>query len=134
MNEQPALLRPSILLHIEGLLVLTASCIAYGYWFPHHWLLFACLLLVPDVSLLPFVSGPGAGKSAFYNAVHSYILPALLGALAFYLGHIFLEEASLIWISHIGMDRMLGFGLKYPTSFKFTHIQSAANPEPLTAK
>jgi hypothetical protein len=32
---------------------------------------------------------------------------------------------SLIWIAHIGFDRMLGFGLKYPTVFKDTHL----NPE-----
>lgn len=134
MSSRPLLFRPAILLHLEGFLVLIASCIAYGYWFPHHWVLFACLLLVPDVSLLPFASGPGAWKSALYNAVHSYILPALLGTLALYLGQTFLEQASLIWISHIGLDRMLGFGLKYPTSFKFTHIQSAANPGPLTGK
>jgi hypothetical protein len=32
---------------------------------------------------------------------------------------------GLIWIVHIGMDRMLGFGLKYPTGFKETHLQRA---------
>ena len=29
----------------------------------------------------------------------------------------------MIWIAHIGMDRMLGFGLKYPTRFSDTHLQ-----------
>jgi len=29
----------------------------------------------------------------------------------------------LIWISHIGLDRMLGYGLKYPTQFRDTHLQ-----------
>jgi hypothetical protein len=29
----------------------------------------------------------------------------------------------MIWIAHIGMDRMLGFGLKYPTRFNATHLQ-----------
>lgn len=28
----------------------------------------------------------------------------------------------LIWLAHIGMDRMLGYGLKYPTDFKDTHL------------
>jgi hypothetical protein len=41
---------------------------------------------------------------------------------------------SLIWIAHIGMDRALGFGLKYPASFRFTHIQSAANPAIVSEK
>jgi len=30
---------------------------------------------------------------------------------------------SLIWIAHIGIDRVLGYGLKYPTAFKDTHLQ-----------
>jgi len=30
---------------------------------------------------------------------------------------------ALIWISHIGFDRMLGYGLKYPTQFRDTHLQ-----------
>ncbi len=29
---------------------------------------------------------------------------------------------GLIWIAHIGMDRMMGYGLKYPTQFKDTHF------------
>ncbi|AIM07305.1 hypothetical protein BAHan_3779 [Bacillus anthracis] len=30
---------------------------------------------------------------------------------------------GLIWTAHIGMDRMFGYGLKYETEFKGTHIQ-----------
>ncbi len=30
---------------------------------------------------------------------------------------------ALIWLSHIEFDRMLGFGLKYPTAFRDTHFQ-----------
>jgi hypothetical protein len=29
---------------------------------------------------------------------------------------------ALIWFAHIGFDRLLGFGLKYPTRFKDTHL------------
>jgi hypothetical protein len=29
---------------------------------------------------------------------------------------------ALIWIAHIAFDRLLGFGLKYPTQFKDTHL------------
>jgi hypothetical protein len=34
-------------------------------------------------------------------------------------GHL---DAWLIWTAHIGFDRMLGYGLKYPTRFKDTHL------------
>ena len=29
---------------------------------------------------------------------------------------------ALIWAAHIGFDRALGYGLKYPTSFGETHL------------
>jgi hypothetical protein len=32
-------------------------------------------------------------------------------------------QIALIWLAHIGVDRMLGYGLKYPTGFKDTHLQ-----------
>jgi hypothetical protein len=28
----------------------------------------------------------------------------------------------LIWVAHIGFDRLLGYGLKYPTGFGNTHL------------
>ena len=30
---------------------------------------------------------------------------------------------ALIWLTHIGVDRLVGYGLKYPTSPKDTHLQ-----------
>ena len=30
---------------------------------------------------------------------------------------------GMIWAAHIFFDRMLGYGLKYPTRFKDTHLQ-----------
>jgi len=30
---------------------------------------------------------------------------------------------ALIWLAHIGIDRALGYGLKYPTFFRDTHLQ-----------
>ncbi len=126
MSNQPLFLRPGVLLRVEGFLVLCVSCIVYGHLFSPHWGLFTCLILAPDVSLIPYLRGPSTGASVLYNSLHSYLFPVLLGALGLYLGRTFFEEASLVWLSHIGMDRALGYGLKYPTSFAFTHIQSAA--------
>jgi hypothetical protein len=33
-----------------------------------------------------------------------------------------LLQASLIWFAHIGFDRALGFGLKFPLGFRVTHL------------
>jgi hypothetical protein len=33
-----------------------------------------------------------------------------------------LLPVALIWINHIGVDRLLGYGLKYADGFKWTHL------------
>lgn len=63
-----------------------------------------------------------------YIAVHNYVPPVLMGAIAIYSKNLLLGEAGLIWIAHISVDRLLGYGLKYPLSFKLTHIQRVADP------
>ena len=117
---------PAVLLRAEAACVLFVSMAAYHLLFPHHWVLFACLFLVPDLSLLLYLRGLNAYVSRIYNAVHNYVLPILLGAIGFYAKKFLLGEVSLIWICHIGMDRMIGHGLKYPLSFKNTHLQRVA--------
>jgi hypothetical protein len=73
------LTRPDVLLRLEGLLELTAGCIAYQRLYPHHWGVFALLFLVPDLSLLGYLSSANKASAAFYNLVHSYVLPLGMG-------------------------------------------------------
>jgi hypothetical protein len=47
----------------------------------------------------------------------------LLGALAVFEHWHNTLLFAIIWMAHIGLDRMLGYGLKYPTFFKDTHLQ-----------
>jgi hypothetical protein len=63
-----------------------------------------------------------------YNAVHTYVGPLVLAGYAFESNRAAIVSLSLIWIAHIGLDRMLEFGLKYPTRFNDTHL----NPDPHT--
>jgi hypothetical protein len=128
MQLQPPFARPFYLLRAEALCVLLAACSAYHLLFPHHWVLFACLFLVPDLSLLAYAGAPHRWASTTYNAVHNYVLPGLLVVLFLASHRVLLGQIGVIWIAHIGMDRMLGFGLKYPASFQFTHLQSANKP------
>ena len=54
--------------------------------------------------------------------MHTYLGPvALLGATAVLAMPTGLSIA-LIWAAHIGIDRALGFGLKYPDAFSSTHL------------
>jgi hypothetical protein len=113
-------MNPRPLLHLEGAAVFALSLLAY-HWAHGSWLLYVLLFLVPDLSMIGYAVNVRLGAIT-YNTVHTYIGPVVLAAFAFGLGQPMSWKLSLIWIAHIGMDRMLGFGLKYPTRFKDTHL------------
>jgi hypothetical protein len=114
-------MRPSLLLRLEGLAVLAAAVAGYA-WTGASWWLFVALFLTPDLSMLGYVRNAATG-SIIYNAAHTYFFPAALAGVALYAGNGLLLALALIWIAHIGFDRVLGYGLKYPTGFKDTHLQ-----------
>ena len=107
-------------LRSEGLAVLVAAVFFYREQ-RLSWLLFAVLFLVPDLSLLGYLAGSRAGAVA-YNVAHSYLLPLLLLIASLFIGHRVLTLYALIWMAHIGFDRMVGYGLKYPWGFGDTHL------------
>jgi hypothetical protein len=83
--------------------------------------LFVVALLLPDLSMLGYLRGPHAG-AILYNIVHNWAtagLVLLLGLVA-QSGPIILVGAVLL--GHVGIDRALGYGLKYPTAFQDTHL------------
>jgi hypothetical protein len=75
------------------------------------------LFLVPDLSMLGYLSGPQIGAVS-YNLFHTYAPPGLLAAFGLLSGSSLLLSVALVWFSHIGFDRMVGFGLKYPTGLR----------------
>jgi Domain of unknown function (DUF4260) len=46
----------------------------------------------------------------------------VLAAVGLIGGASFAVDVALIWIGHIGVDRMLAYGLKLPTAFQDTHL------------
>lgn len=112
---------PQMLLHAEGAAVALAALALYFYA-DYTWWLLVVLALAPDLSLVGYLAGQRVG-SAIYNAAHTYVPPVLLGAVGVILGADVAVQLALIWITHIGIDRAIGYGLKYPTSFKETHLQ-----------
>jgi hypothetical protein len=112
---------PRSLLHVEGLAVLIG---ALGLYFDegYGWLLLVVLFLAPDLSMLGYAAGPRIGALA-YDVVHTYVGPIALGVTGVLGGSDRAIQIALIWTAHIGLDRLLGYGLKYPTGFKDTHMQ-----------
>ncbi|WP_024575030.1 MULTISPECIES: DUF4260 domain-containing protein [unclassified Afipia] len=108
------------LLRLEGA-ALAAACMVFYSYFEGSWWMFALLLLAPDLSFLGYLAGPRAGAAA-YNAAHAAIIPMLLGIFAMVMPSALAMHLSLIWCAHIGIDRALGYGLKYDAGFTFTHL------------
>jgi hypothetical protein len=107
-------------LRTEAVVVLAMSFVFYGRTGANWWL-FAALFLVPDIATVFYLLSQEAGSTA-YNTAHSYILPLLLVVLAITSERRVSVPFALIWIAHIAFDRMLGYGLKYPGSFRETHL------------
>jgi hypothetical protein len=121
------LAKPGILLHAEGFIVLAVSFAAY-HELNGSWLYFFLLFLWPDLFMLGYPVNVRVG-AALYNLVHTYVGPLLLGAAAVFEHWPNALLFSLIWTAHIGVDRALGYGLKYPTFFKDTHLQRVASSQ-----
>lgn len=111
---------PGILLRLEGLAVLAGAVTLYAYQ-GYNWWMFALLLLSPDVAMVAYAINTRLGSLA-YNLLHTSVFPILLGLFSLISGYNLGLSLALIWLAHIGMDRVMGYGLKYPTSFKDTHL------------
>lgn len=113
-------MEPKFLLRVEGLVIFALATAAYFTVGGPLWL-FVALALAPDISMLGYLAGPHIG-SRIYNAFHTYLVPIVLGAVGAWLGVVLLAWIGLVWGAHIGVDRAVGYGLKYPTGFKHTHL------------
>jgi len=112
--------RVRIILRLEGLAVFAAAVACYAYA-GFSWIAFVVFFLVPDLSMLFYFAGPRVGAFG-YNLVHTYVLALAATVLGFLTGAPVVEAGGIIWIAHIGGDRALGYGLKYPTAFGDTHL------------
>jgi hypothetical protein len=112
---------PRVLLHAEGLAV-AAAAIALYFHSGYPWWLLVTLVLAPDVSMVGYAAGQTVGAAA-YDGAHTYLLPVTLTAIGVMADTDVAAQLGLIWLTHIGIDRAIGYGLKYPTGFKNTHLQ-----------
>jgi hypothetical protein len=111
---------PAALLRLEGAAYLAAAVAAYAF-LGHNWWLFALFLFTPDLSMVGYLRGPRAGALT-YNLAHTVSLPLLLGVAGLLLGAPLGVQLALVWLAHIGLDRALGYGLKYGDAFLHTHL------------
>jgi hypothetical protein len=122
VNSKTILTNPVALQRLEGLVLFAAGVYAW-LTLGGSWWLFLLLLLTPDISMLGYLRGPKLG-AAIYNLIHSYPLAAVCLAAGLVGSIPSLTFAGIIVLAHIGWDRMLGYGLKFGSGFKDTHLGS----------
>jgi hypothetical protein len=111
---------PQMWLRAEGVAVLAAGAGLYLH-ISGAPLLLVPLLLAVDVSMVGYLAGPRPG-AVIYNLVHNWAVGVGVLALAWWLGSPAIAPVGAILVAHTGMDRALGYGLKYPTAFADTHL------------
>ena len=121
-----------ILLRLEGLTLFIGMTLLYAVW-GGSWWVYVILFLAPDLSFIAYLSGPKFG-AMIYNAAHCYMAPMVLMTAGFGTASPLVLSIALVWLAHIGIDRALGYGLKYSAGFAFTHLgrigKAAAAPGP----
>ncbi len=122
---------PRQILRLEGFALFLAS-IGFYMKLGAGWKLFAILILVPDLSFAAFVFGPRAGAFA-YNTMHSTLGPIATMAVGYLLPQPMVLAIGLIWAAHVGIDRSMGYGLKYPSAFGDTHLGRIGRRKEVTA-
>jgi len=120
----------AVLLRAEALVELCLAVWAYSA-LGGAWPVFLALFLAPDLSMIGYLVNPRIG-ARLYNAGHTTLAPAFLALAGFALAIPLLYSLALIWLAHIGFDRFIGYGLKFPQAFAATHLGWKSAPSGFT--
>jgi hypothetical protein len=102
-------------LFMFGVTIFLFSRLDYAWW----W--YPALLFTPDLSMLGYLGGTRLGALT-YNFIHHKALGIGVYILGILSANPALQLAGLILFGHSSMDRILGYGLKYPDAFQHTHL------------
>jgi len=112
--------RPRAFLRVEGLTLLVVALVAYSRTGQAWWLLPATLLL-PDLGALGYLVSRSVG-ALVYNLTHATPLPLVMLGLGLWHASMLTVALALVWLAHIGMDRVMAYGLKHDDSPNHTHL------------
>lgn len=82
------------------------------------WLL---LFFSPDISMLGYLINPKAGAIS-YNVFHHKAIAIGIVAAGYFMHVEVLLSIGVLLFTHSSFDRMMGYGLKYYSSFNDTHL------------
>ncbi len=107
-------------LRLEGLALLGSAVIGFGVT-GQPWWLFVALLLAPDLGAIGYLVSRRAGAVA-HNVAHTTVMPLALLCAGYVQHSTVVLAIALVWLAHIGMDRTMAYGLRYPDDFGRTRL------------
>ena len=102
-------------LALAALAVFLFRFLGYAWW----WM--AVLFFAPDASMVGYLAGPRVGAFT-YNLVHHKAVAVAVYIVGYFAPSHAMQLAGVVMLAHSSADRVLGYGLKYPDSFKHTHL------------
>lgn len=85
------------------------------------WWIWIPIFLAPDLSMLGYLINNKIDAFT-YNLFHHQLVAIVIAATGMLLQLPYIVLAGLVLLGHSSLDRVMGYGLKYTTSFKFTHL------------
>jgi len=113
------------LIRIEELAMFAVSLVLFLHTGVAWWW-FIVFILVPDVSMLGYLSGPYIG-AMIYNFAHHKAVALAVIALGFFMELHYVYLGGIILFAHSSMDRFFGYGLKLKEGFHATHLGKIGN-------
>lgn len=92
----------------------------------YQWWWFLVLILAPDFSMIGYFFGKKVGVIS-YNLFHHKGVAIAIYLVGIYFNQQDLQLGAVILFSHSSLDRLLGYGLKYESGFKYTHLGIIGN-------
>lgn len=108
-------------IRLEEAAMLLLSIVAFYLQIPYAWWVFPACILLPDLSMVGYAAGNKTG-AAVYNFFHHRGVAILVYLAGYFWHQDALMFTGMILFGHAAMDRLFGYGLKYETGFKFTHL------------
>ncbi len=93
----------------------------YLLHFDMAWWAYILLFFTPDIGMMGYIVNPYVGAIT-YNLFHHKGIAILVGMIGIVFANSYLQFGGLILFSHSSFDRIVGYGLKYITGFKNTHL------------
>lgn len=103
-----------LFMFLLALLMFNQQCSLSLWWF------FGCLLL-PDLSMIGYLAGPKTGAYVYNFFHHKAVAIAVYFAGTYFSSEI-VTFIGIILFAHSCMDRLFGYGLKFITDFRDTHL------------